>query len=205
MGTRKRVIIITDGDDYARKAVEVVAKEIGGRCFSMSHGNPTVLTGSEIVNLIGKAQEEPILVMFDDSGIAGVGAGERALSYVVNHPNIEVLGALAVAAKAKQVEWTKIDVSIDRRGELTPYGVDKNGEPELEIGRLYGDTVYSLDSLNIPLVVGIGDIGKMSDLDSYEIGAPITRKAIELILERSGFYHDKKFDDRKNSNSYKSR
>lgn len=191
MGKRKRVIIITDGDDYARKAVEVVAKEIGGRCISMSHGNPTVLTGFEIVNLIGKAEQEPILVMFDDSGIAGVGAGERALSYVVNHPTIEVLGALAVAAKAKQVEWTKIDVSIDRRGELTPNGVDKNGEPELEIGKLYGDTVYSLDSLNIPLVVGIGDIGKMSGLDSFEIGAPITRKAIEIILERSGFYHDK--------------
>lgn len=191
MGKRKRVILITDGDEYARKAVEIVAREIGGRCISMSHGNPTVLSGQEIVNLILKASKEPILVMFDDSGIVGEGYGEQALSYVANHPEIEVLGVLAVAAKTKQAEWTRIDVSVDRRGELTPYGVDKNGEPELEIGRLYGDTVYSLDRLHIPIVVGIGDVGKMSGLDSYEIGAPITRKAVELILERSRFYHDK--------------
>lgn len=191
MGKRKRVIIITDGDDYARKAVEIVAQEIGGCCISMSHGNPTVLSGKEIVNLILKASKEPILVMFDDSGIVGEGYGEQALSYVANHSEIEVLGVLAVAAKTNQAEWTRIDVSVDRRGELTPYGVDKNGEPELEIGRLYGDTVYSLDKLHIPVVVGIGDVGKMSGLDSYEIGAPITRKAVELILERSRFYHDK--------------
>jgi stage V sporulation protein AE len=36
--------------------------------------------------------------------------------------------------------------------------------------------------------VGIGDIGKMAGKDSYEIGAPITKKAIEIILERSGFH-----------------
>ncbi|MEQ2528206.1 stage V sporulation protein AE [Robertmurraya yapensis] len=188
MGERKRIIIITDGDEYARKAVEHVAKEIGGRCISMSHGNPTVLSGAEIVALIKKAQQEPILVMFDDSGLVGEGNGERALMHVAKHPDIEVLGVLAVAAKTKQAEWTKIDVSVDRNGELTPYGVDKYGEPELDIGRLNGDTVYSLDQLDVPVIVGIGDVGKMSGKDSFEIGAPITKKAIEIILERSGFY-----------------
>lgn len=188
MGEQKRIIIITDGDEYARKAVEHVAKEIGGRCISMSHGNPTVLSGEEIVNLIKKAHHEPILVMFDDSGLVGEGYGERALMYVANHPEIEVLGVLAVAAKTKQAEWTKIDISVDRYGELTPYGVDKYGEQELEIGRMNGDTVYCLDKLDVPLVVGIGDVGKMAGKDHPKIGAPITKKAIEIILERSGFY-----------------
>lgn len=188
MDERKRVIIITDGDDYARKAVELVAREIGGRCISMSHGNPTTLSGLEIVKLIKKAKQEPILVMFDDSGIAEEGYGERALLFVANHPDIEVLGVLAVAAKTKQAEWTKIDISVDRYGELSSYGVDKYGEQELEIGRLYGDTVYCLDRLTVPIVVGIGDIGKMAGKDSFESGAPITKKAVEIILERSGFY-----------------
>ncbi|GIN60673.1 stage V sporulation protein AE [Robertmurraya siralis] len=188
MGERKRIIIITDGDEYARKAVEHVATEIGGRCISMSHGNPTALTGSEMVALIKKAPYEPVLVMFDDSGLVGEGYGESALKFVAKHPDIEVLGVLAVAAKTRQAEWTKIDVSVDRYGELTPYGVDKYGEAELEIGRLNGDTVYSLDALDLPVVVGIGDIGKMAGKDSYEIGAPITKKAIEIILERSGFH-----------------
>lgn len=188
MGEPKRIIIITDGDEYARKAVEHVAKIIGGRCISMSHGNPTVLSGAEIVALIKKARQEPVLVMFDDSGLVGEGYGERALMYVAKHPDIKVLGILAVAAKTHQAEWTKIDISIDRNGELTPYGVDKFGEPELEIGRLNGDTVYCLDWLDVPIVIGIGDVGKMSGKDSYEIGAPITKKAIDVILERSGFY-----------------
>lgn len=188
MGERRRVIIITDGDEYAKKALQHVAKEIGGRCISMSQGNPTVLSGSEIVKHIKQAKSEPILVMFDDSGLTGEGYGERALMYVANHPDIEVLGVLAVAANTKQADWTKIDVSIDRYGNLTPYGVDKYGEEELEMGRLYGDTVYCLDKLDVPIILGIGDVGKMAGNDHYEKGAPITKKAIEIILERSGFY-----------------
>ena len=35
MDHRRRVILITDGDEYARKSLEIVAKEIGGRCISM--------------------------------------------------------------------------------------------------------------------------------------------------------------------------
>lgn len=184
----RRVILITDGDEYARKAVEHVAKEIGGRCISMSHGNPTVLSGAKIVELIKKAPNDPVLVMFDDSGYVGEGAGEQALMYVARHKDIKVLGVLAVASKTRQAEWTKVDICVDRYGELTPYGVDKFGEPEMEIGRMNGDTVYCLDQLDVPIVVGIGDIGKMSRRDHYEKGSPITRKAIELILERSGFY-----------------
>ncbi|MFZ7945118.1 stage V sporulation protein AE [Neobacillus sp. 19] len=191
MSNRRRVILVTDGDDYARRAVEYVAKEIGGRCISHSHGNPSTLTGPEIVKLIKKAPHDPVLVMFDDSGIVGEGAGESALKFVALHKDIEVLGVIAVAAKSRHEEWTRVDVSIDREGELTPYGVDKYGIAELEIGRINGDTVYCLDELDIPIIVGIGDIGKMARRDSYKLGSPITKKAVEIILERSGF-HGKK-------------
>lgn len=32
----------------------------------------------------------------------------------------------------------------------------------METGRINGDTVYCLDQLDVPIIVGIGDIGKMS-------------------------------------------
>ncbi|MGG5253733.1 stage V sporulation protein AE [Neobacillus sp. SM06] len=188
MSIQRRVILITDGDEYARRTVEYVAKENGGRCISMSQGNPSVHTGPELVHLIKQTPHDPVLVMFDDSGLVGEGPGEQALKYVAGHPDIEVLGIIAVASKTRQAEWTRIDVCIDRDGELTPYGVDKFGIPELEMGRLNGDTVYCLDHLDVPLIVGIGDIGKMAKRDHFERGAPITRKAVELILERSGFF-----------------
>jgi stage V sporulation protein AE len=188
MSIRRRVILITDGDEYAKRAVEHVAREIGGRCISMSQGNPSVLTGPEIVSLIKQTPNDPVLVMFDDSGLVGEGAGEKVLKYVAQNKEVEVLGVIAVASKTRDAEWTKVDVCVDRDGELTPYGVDKNGIPETEMGRLNGDTVYCLDELNVPIVVGVGDIGKMARHDHYERGAPITKKAVELILERSGFY-----------------
>ncbi|GAA0346971.1 stage V sporulation protein SpoVABEA [Bacillus carboniphilus] len=183
----KAVILVTDGDEYAKKAIESVSQSVGGRCISMSSGNPSILSGSQLVQLIQMAPSEPVFVMFDDSGYVGEGAGETALRYVANHPSIRILGVIAVASKTKQAEWTKVDVCIDRDGELTANGVDKFGIPEYETGRINGDTVYCLDSIHAPIVVGIGDIGKMSGKDSYKIGAPITKKAVDIILERSGF------------------
>jgi len=187
---RRRVILVTDGDEYAKKVIEHVAKKIGGRCISMSYGNPTTLTGEEMVELIKKTTIDPVLVMFDDSGYVGEGAGEQAMRYVAAHEDVEVLGVLAVASKTRKAEWTKIDVCVDRYGELTPYGVDKFGEPDLELGRMNGDTVYCVDELNAPVVVGIGDIGKMARKDDVKIGSPITYKAIQIILERSGYYDE---------------
>lgn len=192
---RRQIIIVTDGDDYARKAVEGVAAEIGGRCISMSHGNPTSLKGPDLIKQIKKALYDPVFVMFDDSGYVGEGAGEEALKYVASHPDINVLGVIAVAAKTRDAEWTKVDVCIDREGVLTPYGVDKFGLPELEMGRINGDTVYCLDQFDFPVVVGIGDIGKMSQHDHFERGSPITKKAVEIILERSGYY-DNRFEEK---------
>ncbi len=187
MEGKKRVIIITDGDESARLAVEVVAKEIGGRCISSSWGNPSRLSGKELVNLIKKAPNDPVLVMFDDCGFTEEGPGEEAMRYVATHKDLKILGAIAVASKTHHNEWTRVDVSIDRNGNLTEYGVDKFGLPDIEIGKINGDTVYILDQLPIPLIVGIGDIGKMAGKDEVEKGAPITKKAVELILERSEY------------------
>ncbi len=188
MNNRRKVILITDGDEYAKRSIQGVAAEIGGRCISSSKGNPSVHTGPELVKLIKKAANDPVLVMFDDSGFLGEGAGEIALKYVANHEDIEVLGIIAVASKTNQAEWSRVDVCIDREGVLTPYGVDKFGVPELEMGRINGDTVYCLDQLDVPVIVGIGDIGKMAQHDHFERGSPITKKAVEIVLERSGYY-----------------
>lgn len=187
MGQKQKVIMITDGDKYARKAIELVANQIGGRCISMSQGNPSHLSGEEMVRLIHKAKSEPVLVMFDDSGYVGEGAGEQAMRIVANDPSIEVLGIIAVASKTRRAEWTKVDVSIDRYGNLTSMGVDKYGMEEMEIGKIIGDTVYCIDELNVPIVVGIGDIGKMAQRDDYRKGSPITKLAVEIILERSRY------------------
>lgn len=179
---------MTDGDIYAAKTIAYVAKKVGGRFISSSQGNPTLLTGKEIVERILQTPFDPVFVMFDDCGMVGEGRGEMAMKYVAKHPQIIVLGAIAVASKTKQNEWTRVDFCIDRYGEITEYGVDKSGVKEMDIGRINGDTVYSLDRMPIPLVIGIGDIGKMARKDHVQKGAPITMKAVSIILERSGFY-----------------
>ncbi|APH04540.1 stage V sporulation protein AE [Bacillus weihaiensis] len=190
MANKRRVILVTDGDEYAARTIEYVASKIGGRAISQSQGNPTLLSGPQIVQLIQKAKNDPVFVMFDDCGLVGEGAGERALKYVAEHSAIEVLGIIAVASKTHQTEWAKVDVSIDRFGELTEYGVDKSGLKDLELGRISGDTVYCIDQLNVPIIVGIGDIGKMARKDDVKNGCPVTLKAVELILERSGYNDD---------------
>ena len=187
MEQKRNIIMITDGDEYAKRAVEHAAKEIGGRCISASYGNPAKVDGPELVRLIKSAANDPVLVMFDDSGLVGEGAGETTMRYVANHEDINLLGIVAVASKTRQAEWTKVDICIDREGNLTERGVDKFGIPEMDIGRINGDTVYCIDSIHAPIVVGIGDIGKMGKFDDIKVGSPITLSAIKLILERSGY------------------
>lgn len=183
----KKVILVTDGDKYAREALELAAGKLDLICLSQSSGNPSPLSGETIVRLILETAADPVLVMFDDSGFAGRGAGEQGMEYVARHPDIDVLGAIAVASKSGNHEWTHVDVSIDQTGELTEFGVDKEGLPDLEPGRIAGDTVYVLDQLSLPIVVGIGDIGKMRGIDAVENDVPVTTAAIQLILERSGY------------------
>jgi stage V sporulation protein AE len=180
---KRKVILITDGDYVAREAVEEVARQVGGRSISASAGNPTPLSGEELVELILQAKHDPVLVMFDDCGSGGPGRGERAMEYVANHPKVEVLGAVAVASNHRGGEGVPVDILLDREGNQVVHGVDKNGlEVEGQPPVIWGDTVEVLNRISVPIIVGIGDVGKMGQFDDVKRGAPVTRKAVELIL-----------------------
>jgi stage V sporulation protein AE len=178
------VILITDGDRIAKGAVETAARNIGGRCISCSAGNPTPRSGEELVELIKTAPRDPVVVMLDDRGFNGTGRGEQAMAYIARHPEIQILGVLAVASNTEKVCGCRVDASISRSGNIVKSPVDKYGKPKHDL--LEGDTVEIIDSLNIPLVIGIGDIGKMDGADEVGKGAPLTTKALKTILERSG-------------------
>lgn len=183
---QRKVILVTDGDHVAQKVVEAVAKELGGRCISLSAGNPTPLRGSQMVELIKMAPHDPVIVMFDDNGDFGRGRGEQAIEYVVKHPDIEVIGAIAVASNTRFVQGARVAYSVDNHGQIVEEAVDKDGYADEELKhRIYGDTVDILNALQVKNVIGIGDIGKMEGKDSLQNGYPITRIAVKWILERS--------------------
>ncbi|GIM48280.1 stage V sporulation protein AE [Collibacillus ludicampi] len=185
---KRKVIIITDGDEVARMAVEAAARQVGGRVISRSAGNPTPLNGQQLVKLIQEAKHDPVLVMFDDNGDGEESYGERALREIATHPLIEVLGAVAVASKTPYVEGTPVDFSIDNQGHILYDEVDKDGRPS-HTGQLliHGDTVDVLKELDIPIIIGMGDPGKMEGHDHVENRAPVTTAAVQEILKRSGF------------------
>lgn len=184
-----RVILITDGDRVAQHVVEDIAKTLDLRCISASAGNPTPISGDEIVSLLKQVHHDPVLVMFDDKGSRHKGGGEVAMEYVASHPDIEVLGAVAVASNTTGITGIAVDECITYKGDIVNHSVDKCGDFK---GRnddtpiITGDTVDVLNEVDIPFIVGIGDIGKMDKADDIRRGAPITRKAIEEILKRSG-------------------
>lgn len=180
---KRKVIFITDGDSVAKEVIEEAAKRVGGRCISSSAGNPTYLTGLEIVERIMQTPYDPVLVMFDDNGRMFKGKGESAMEYIAMHSGISVLGAIAVASNTKSVNGIKVDYSIDQDGNIVKSGVNKNGTSVKGTNRVYGDTVDILNYLDIPIIIGIGDIGKMDGHDHLKNGSPITLKAINTILE----------------------
>ena len=195
MTKKIKVILITDGDSVAQKVVEELAANLGLRCISASGGNPTPITGEEIVGLLKTVHHDPVLVMFDDRGSSAKGFGEVAMEYVATHPDIEVLGAVAVASNTVGVVGIDVDECITGNGDIVDSSVDKcgylkGGSSDKAI--IAGDTVDVLNDLEIPFIVGVGDIGKMARADSIGRGAPITRKAIEEILKRSGIEYGRK-------------
>jgi len=186
MKTKRKVIVVTDGDSCAQRSVEVAAKNIGGRCISRSGGNPTPLTSGEIIELIRKAQHDPVVVMVDDVGNVNIGDSEKIIPRIMNHPDIELLGILAVASNTEGVNGVHVDFSIDANCRVVDQAVDKNGYPTAN-NVLYGDTVDIIDEINpSPVVVGIGDVGKMEGKDDCRRGAPVITKALEEILKRNG-------------------
>jgi len=183
-----RVILVTDGDERAREALKKLAAEMNLRCITASAGNPTPLSGAALAALIKKARRDPVLVMFDDKGNSDLGQGEAALAAVAKDEGIQVLGAIAVASNSWDFGGARVDFCIDRYGRKVHCAVDKDGSPSSlmreDDGKpiLYGDTVGVLNDLALPLVVGVGDIGKMDSCDDSFAGSPITRRAIEEIL-----------------------
>ncbi|SCG83581.1 stage V sporulation protein AE [Proteiniborus sp. DW1] len=181
---KRKIILVTDGDEVAQKAVERATMNIGGRCISRSAGNPTPISGEEIAKLIESALYDPVVVMVDDIGDPNLGKGEQALAHLLTNPNIEVLGVIAVASNTEGVKGIEVDFSIDHTGKIVENAVDKNGfETDTKI--LYGDTVDILNSFSVPLIIGIGDIGKIFGVDRYTNGAPLITKALKEIVNRS--------------------
>ncbi len=183
MNKKRRVIIVTDGDKAAKRSIEKVASNIGGRCISLSYGNPTVLSGNEIAELVLKTPHDPVLVMVDDKGCKGQGKGETALIELAKHQDIKILGAVAVASNSPKVKGIKVDFSITNKLEVYYGPVNKEGEPTSDY--FIGDTVEILNDLNIPCIVGIGDVGKMDGADKPEKGVPITTKAVHEIIKQT--------------------
>ncbi|QDI89900.1 stage V sporulation protein AE [Salicibibacter halophilus] len=180
----KRIIYVTDGDAAAARAVTTAAKSIGIGCLTLSAGNPTTCTYEQLLESIAEVSGEIAVLLFDDAGQAYEGRGEELMVRLANEEGIKVIGALAVASTERSGDWTKVDVSVDRYGKLSEWGVDKEGFRDIEENRVHGDTVYSLDQLSIPVIVGIGDLGKMGGRDHPKRGAPVTATALQVIIER---------------------
>lgn len=183
--TKTRVIIVTDGDGMAQRAVELSGNRLGLRVISASAGNPTRLSGPEIAHLCHQAPWDPVLVMVDDRGRMKKGNGEMAIEALAARSDIEIIGVMAVASNTQGVRGAEVDVSVTAEGRLVRSAVDKEGRM-VGTAVLEGDTVDVLDRLKIPTVVGIGDLGKMRGADYLVKGAPITERAIKEILERNG-------------------
>jgi stage V sporulation protein AE len=178
---KRRVIIVTDGDRIAQKAVEQATLNIGGRCISASAGNPTLLSGKQIIGLIKRAKYDPVVVMVDDKGDNGMGFGEKAMEQILSCEDIEVMGIIAVASNTPKARGIQVDYSVDKMGNVVEKAVDKYGN--MKSNRLLkGDTVNTLSFSKVNFVVGIGDPGKMDGNDKFEIGSPIITRAMEMII-----------------------
>lgn len=183
---KRRVIVITDGDRIAQQVVEKVARNVGGRAISLSGGNPTPIDGETVGAAVKEAAYDPVLVMVDDCGDCDQGKGEKVLKHLAEDPEIEILGVVAVASNTGSVKGVPVTASINREGDVVSEPVDKNGCPEPRGNqKVEGDTVDILNQIKVPVVIGIGDLGKMDDADRVQDGARITTRAVQEILRRS--------------------
>ncbi len=179
---KRQVIIVTDGDMAAKQAVEAAASNIGAFCISSSAGNPTQLSGEEMIAMIREAPYDPVVVMVDDKGAVGKGRGEAAMEKILNCGDMEVIGVIAVSSNGKDCSKLKVDCSVTRDGNVVYSAVDKNGNVMLR-DKVCGDTLSILKSRPDIFTVGIGDPGKMYFGDDIMMGSPVTTQAMRIILE----------------------
>lgn len=180
----KKVILVTDGDELAQKAVLQACLNTGLYPIMKSGGNPTPISGSEISQAIRRAPANRVVVMLDDRGKAGNGRGEKALEHLLNDRGIEILGVVAVASDTKAAAGVEVDESVDKNGRIFHRPVDKDGEPE-PAGHHYleGDTAEILARYPHVRVVGCGDLGKMKGRDDPREGAVITTRCLQELLK----------------------
>lgn len=186
---RPRVILVTDADCTAREAVEVAARNVGGRCISLSgcrHPEDARWTPQEIEELIHAAEHDPVVVMVDDEGRAGEGVGETVIRHLAQVEGIEILGVVAVASNTADARPISVNASVTRHGEVIGSAVNKGGDLDGSGLLLKGDTTEILSELGIGVVVGMGDPGKMDHADSPQRGAEITTAALREVMQRSG-------------------
>lgn len=182
--SKVRVIIVTDGDITAQKVVKMAATDLNLYPLMMSGGNPTPLTGPEVLKMVLEAPYDPVVIMADDKGFIGKGKGEQIIDYLMHSNEIQVLGVVAVASDTK-VRGIEVDCSVTANGEIVRRPVDKSGYEERPGNkRLEGDTVEVLKKYPELFIVGCGDLGKMAGYDDIKYGAFITSKSLQEILER---------------------
>jgi len=187
----RRVIVVTDGDSIARRALTIAARRTHCRIISRSAGNPTPLSGVEMVRLIKQTPYDPVIVMLDDNGDGNEAKGEEALQVLLAHPDVVIIGALVVASNTHHVTGVPVDFSIDRQGHRVETAVDKDGIAT-DSFLVFGDTVDALRDVGTPIIIGIGDIGKMGGRDAPERGAPVTTKALRTLIQQGGHRTQKK-------------
>lgn len=182
---KRKVILVTDGDMVAKEAVETATRNIGGRCISSSAGNPTILTGEEIVTKIMEAAHDPVVVMVDDRGAKGQGPGEAAMATVLDSRELDILGVVAVSSNGKDCNGLDVNCSITKNGDVIQSAVDKYGD-NTHSDEICGDTLSILKSRQGIFIIGIGDPGKMDYRDEVLKGAPVTTKALRMIMDHNG-------------------
>lgn len=177
----RKVIIITDGDSTARKVIEKAAVKAGCRTLSISSGNPTRITGKDMVRLIQCVKHDPVIVMADDRGDIGRGNGEKVINYLIESKEIDVMGIIAVASNTKNASGIKVNCSIDKNGMIAKNSVDKRGNIK-KSKVLIGDTVNTINPSKVNCVVGIGDPGKIECSGNMNDQCSILTKAINIII-----------------------
>jgi len=183
----RRVVIVTDGDCTALESVERACDNLGARCISITgcrNTKDTHWTPKEVEELVLSSPRDPVVVLVDDEGFQGEGGGERIIRHLVGSDRIKVVGVVAVASNLQEGVGATVHASITADGNIVDQPVNKDGDVDDSNGEIKGDTVEVLNELNIPLVVGLGDPGKMNMADDAKQGAPLTTKAIKWLLDR---------------------
>ncbi len=178
---KRRVIVVTDGDRIAKKAVEIASKNNNCRCISASAGNPTKIDYNLLIKYIQETPYDPVVVMLDDRGHTGKGRGEVILEKLLRSKEIKIIGLIAVASNTEGAKGIEVDCSIDKFKADINTAVDKHGNRKFS-KVLIGDTVNTIKNNKDLFVVGIGDPGKMDGFDFVEYGCPVLSKAIAKII-----------------------